>query len=514
MGNASSTKLCPFFDLIFGAALVPPGSIMPPLVIGNQAAYKASSSDSRTNDKERQKTDAGLIFRVVFFTTLVVSVTILSGFFMDWLDEDEVEGFSAISVLKFGTIPIVAAVIGYATNVVALWMMFWPIEFVGCFPQLKLGPPLDFFLCGYQGVIPMKGQQMAEISYDMMTTKLIKVTEIFERLDPEMMHNELKDIMPQTISEVLDSAASESIPEVWAKMPDWLKRNLEDRTTAATGALLTNFIGDMKGNIDEVFDLKHCVVEFMVANKRLTNSLFFECGKEELDFIKVTGFYLGYIFGLVQMLIWVFARHWWILPICGVLVGYLTNEFALKAIFIPVNPRKICGGLYTVQGLFLKRQNEVSPIYAHKVATEILSTEQLIDEMCCGPRSEKLHELVDKHVMHCLQEQIGNYKQLLVWSIGPDDLDKFQAAACSQFWKRFRSILSHTSKYMDEAMQLEQTLTERMQAMPSSDFERLLHSVFEQDEFKLAVAGAFLGALVGLLQAIAQEPQQLGIHLG
>merc|ERR1712100_541724 len=113
--------------------------------------------------------------------------------------------------------------------------------------------------------------------------------------------------------------------------------------------------------------------------------------------------------------------------------------------------------------------------------------------------------------MHCLQEQIGNYKQLLVWSIGPQELEAFQLAACAEFWSRFRLTLSHSSVYMGEAMQLQYTLTERMQAMQPKDFERLLHSVFEQDEFKLVLVGALLGALVGFLQALVQEPGQLGI---
>jgi uncharacterized membrane protein YheB (UPF0754 family) len=514
MGVSSSRPCYHVLELVFGAPLSASQSILPPVVIGEkskQLPYQCSSNGKVSAGVAVKKADQWMYLRPAFFSVLIIAVTVMSGFFLDWLGEDDEEGFSWTSVLKFGTIPLVAAIIGYSTNVLALWMMFWPLEFIGCFPQLKLGRPLDFFLCGYQGVIPMKVREMAEISYDMMTTKLVTVAEIFDRLDPNLMHKELHDVMPGIITEVLDEAANKTIPEWWHKTPDLMKKTLEERTTAATESMFEIFVNDLKLNIDEVFDLKNLVVELMVENKRITNDLFFKCGREELEFIKITGFYLGYICGILQMMIWLFVRQWWILPICGVLVGYLTNEFALKVIFIPAEPKPIFGGLYTVQGLFLKRQQEVAPIYAEKVEKEILSVDNMIEELCTGRKSGNLREMCDKHVQDLLQQQIGSFKQLLLWSVGPEDMERFQLAICSEFWGHFRGILTHAKSYMQEAIGLEATLVERMQAMPPKDFERLLHSVFEQDEFKLVLVGAFLGAIVGFLQALVQEPQQLGL---
>ena len=40
-----------------------------------------------------------------------------------------------------------------------------------------------------------------------------------------------------------------------------------------------------------------------------------------------------------------------------------------------------------------------------------------------------------------------------------------------------------------------------MEGLPSKDFERLLHPVFEEDEWKLILVGGMLGVTIGLLQA-------------
>ena len=69
----------------------------------------------------------------------------------------------------------------------------------------------------------------------------------------------------------------------------------------------------------------------------------------------------------------------WVLPVAGFIVGWFTNFIALKVIFQPLEPRKICG--YTLHGIFLKRQQEVAEIYARVVCTEILHVKAIFDDI-------------------------------------------------------------------------------------------------------------------------------------
>ena len=102
---------------------------------------------------------------------------------------------------------------------------------------------------------------------------------------------------------------------------------------------------DVKEHIDDIFDLKTMVVEHCVANKQLLNNIFMECGDKEFAFIEVSGFYFGFLFGLVQMVIYYFYDADWVLPAFGFIVGIATNFIALKIIFEPVDPVKLCCGL-------------------------------------------------------------------------------------------------------------------------------------------------------------------------
>jgi len=415
------------------------------------------------------------------------------------------------SALRYGSIPIVAAIIGYGTNVVALKMMFFPIEFMGCFPNLKIGCGLDLPLCGWQGVIPMKAVEMATLSVELMTQKLIKVEEIFSRLDPNKVAEEVSEVLPSIVSGVINDAGRKHCPVLWEHLPARIRRQLEEQVAKEAKPMMASFIDDLQKNISEVFDLKACVVDVLVRDRSILNETFLLCGKEEFEFIKVSGFYLGFLFGLLQMGVWMFVEMWFILPLCGVVVGWATNVVALKVIFWPIEPHRLPCGLPAFQGLFLQRQKEVSALYARQCAERILSADVLMNSLVTGPKAEEMYQLVDKHVAACMEDQAAYWKPFFLMSIGSETWVDFRQGMCEEFRKRLPTLLAKIQGYAQEAMQLEGTLRSRLEQLPAAQFERLLHAVFEQDEIKLILVGAILGFLVGFVQAMVQTPDQLGL---
>jgi uncharacterized membrane protein YheB (UPF0754 family) len=78
-------------------------------------------------------------------------------------------------------LPFAMALIGYVTKLVAIKMMFAPLEFRGIKePYL-----------GWQGQIPRHAAKMAGIAVDTITVDLLKAEELFDRLDP----NELVEVI-------------------------------------------------------------------------------------------------------------------------------------------------------------------------------------------------------------------------------------------------------------------------------------------------------------------------------
>jgi len=89
------------------------------------------------------------------------------------------------------SIPVVAAIIGYVTKLVAIRMMFQPLEFVGIKPYL-----------GWQGIVPRRAARMASIAVDTMTRDLISASEVVSRLDPDLVAQELAEPMHKATEDI------------------------------------------------------------------------------------------------------------------------------------------------------------------------------------------------------------------------------------------------------------------------------------------------------------------------
>ena len=108
---------------------------------------------------------------------------------MEW----NLETFSLLSI------PLISALVGWLTNYLAVKMMFYPIEFVGIKP---------FF--GWQGLIPAKRRQMAEIEVELVLGKLLSVEELAQRLDPDELTKAIERRLKQVIRKVVNDVMAQS----------------------------------------------------------------------------------------------------------------------------------------------------------------------------------------------------------------------------------------------------------------------------------------------------------------
>ena len=80
-------------------------------------------------------------------------------------------------------IPVIAALVGWFTNYLAVQMIFYPVQYRGLPIWIKPEVPLGFI--GWQGIVPCKTKTMSIAIVDMVTTQLLTVKEAFGRLDPK-----------------------------------------------------------------------------------------------------------------------------------------------------------------------------------------------------------------------------------------------------------------------------------------------------------------------------------------
>lgn len=388
--------------------------------------------------------------------------------------------------LPIAIIPIISGFVGWITNIIAIKMTFYPIEYVGIRPF------------GWQGIIPSKAKKMASISVDLMADKLIDIKEVFSRLDPLKIADIMKGGMSKLSSKIVEEIMQAQAPGVWKLMPKTYKNKIHQRINEKIPEITADIMRDIKEDIKDLLNLKALAITVLMNDKSLINRIFIDVAKEEFKFIEKSGFYFGFLFGIIQMIVFIYYRPWWILPLFGLLVGYFTNYLAIKLIFRPIKPIKILG--INIQGIFHKRQKEVSSEYAKIVTGSVLTTANLFDFIMRGPDTSGITRIIDKHFKKLIYSIADSYKRLLKAIGGYEKLEIIKNIGVYRFKNELPLEISSIYPYAEKAIDLENTMKTKMTNLESKEFEGFLRPVFKEDEMKLILVGAFLGGIAGLAQ--------------
>ena len=254
----------------------------------------------------------------------------------------------------------------------------------------------------------------------------------------------------------------------------------------------------MNEDLNAIFDLEYMVINTLTNNKELLCNIFIQCGYKELQFIRNMGGIMGFIFGLIQMSFWFYYDNPILLPIVGLIIGAFTNWLALFIIFNPIEPIFI--GKYAIQGLFLKRQHEVANVYAKTISQNLMTSENIIKHMITGPCTDQLFYIMNKHMQQAFDNYIGQVGNFFIKYTMNKQYKVIKNQIISNLIQETPYILSFTQQYSDNVLDMENLLRDKLSSLPSNEFERLLHPVFEEDEYKLIIVGGVLGFIIGLLQ--------------
>jgi uncharacterized membrane protein YheB (UPF0754 family) len=255
---------------------------------------------------------------------------------------------------------------------------------------------------------------------------------------------------------------------------------------------------DFQNNITEILNIKELVVGHLVDNPELINEIFLKSGEKEFPFIERSGFYFGFLFGIPTMLVWYFYQIWWILPVCGLIVGYATNWIAIKIIFEPKRPIKFLG--LTIQGMFLKRQKEVSRVYADLIEAKLMNAENISKAILYGSGSDRLLEVMELHVNDAIERYVAIAQPYFALGVGSESYFKMKSMAVKRIFEDSEKYLTYAHGYMDKALHIGDDLCAKMEQLTPEEFEGVLRPAYQQDEWKLIVVGAILGMGAGFLQ--------------
>lgn len=195
-------------------------------------------------------------------------------------------------IYKLLLIPIISAFIGWFTNWIAIKMLFHPRV-----PTKVLG-------ITFHGIFPKRQRQFAEKLGKLVSNELLSFKDIEQKItDP----NNIKKIMPHVeghIDHFLRNKLSEQMPVISMFIGDKTITQLKTVFIAELEILFPTIMTNYMGNLQNELDLEKIITEKVsgFSSDKLEEILNTIMSKE-FRFVEIIGAVLGFVIGLVQVLI-------------------------------------------------------------------------------------------------------------------------------------------------------------------------------------------------------------------
>src|SRR3954453_7267764 len=410
------------------------------------------------------------------------------------------------------TVPFFTGAIGYVTNWTGIWMLFEPVTFKGVqvpgLSKLVHGimprkvqqiPGLMSGGLGWQGIIPSRAAKMGSIAVDKGISKVGGAKDFYEQLDPERVAEHMLESARGDIRGMVEEIMLRDHAEIWNELPPQLRERVHKRVQEQLPDIVRSITDELGENIDQLLDIKLMVIRNIERNPELSNRIFRAIGRRELKLIINLGFVFGFVFGIPTAVLTevVFPNAWYLLPVCGVFIGWTTNWLAIWMIFEPIEPKRILGIKF--QGLFIRRQHEVADVYALIIANEVVTLNQIGEALTEGPQSDRTRQMIEGAMRPAVDRAVGSARPVVRLAVGTREYDSLREAVAAEAVDYTTKPLQDEGFNREQSKRIRVLIRDRMREMSHKDFSEMLRTVIREDEWLLYLHGAVLGFGGGLL---------------
>jgi uncharacterized membrane protein YheB (UPF0754 family) len=383
-------------------------------------------------------------------------------------------------------IPLIAGFIGWFTNWLAVKATLYPVDFVGIPPAF-----------GWQGVIPKNTDEMSQSFSKLIHDKLVDMEKLFADIDHED-NEELDKVVEDVSVEIIREFSTNIAPDSWARAREKLREYINMLVRRNVRRVMVEIFDRMAAEAGDFIDIDKIAHEALVEDRALLGRVLMDVAGPEFKFIERSGLWFGFLFGLIQMGVWIVYPEGWVLPVAGFLVGYVTNWLAMNLIYEPREPVQI--GPFKIQGVFIKRQREVATQFADVIADRVLTPENMVQHISEGPNRQRLLDILEGQVEESMQEYERD--AMVAMLVSKDKLEEAKADLLDRVRNADMSESRQIKTFADQSRRIHAQMEENLGSLDADQFGGILRPVFQKDEWKLILAGGVIGTGIGALQVV------------
>ena len=405
----------------------------------------------------------------------------------------------------------VTAFVTWAHVWMALKMVFFPIHFWG----FHIGS----IPVGWQGIVPRKAGRISGIITDNTLSKLGSLQEFLDAMDTKDMAHIIGQQVGHELEYLIDEVMMDRNAVLWENMPYAIKRRIYAQANKQLPGVLEDLVVDLTLNVELLVDMREMVVSQMENDRHLMVRMFLKVGQKEINFIWHISALIGIVFGVFQMIVWFVIPWHWTVPFWASVWGFLTNWIAIWMVFNPLEPHYVRYpqffertknrkfpwikpvipriGAYNIQGAFMKRQDEVSDVFAKVVTEELITLKTIMSEMMYGGKKEKTRRIVKRHINEIMETPL--VRTTLQLSLGPKEYARLKTDLIDRSIEITMVPISDPEFNASRAQKIFHMFRDRIRELTPKEFQNLLRPAFQEDEWILIILGGVTGFVAGLI---------------
>jgi uncharacterized membrane protein YheB (UPF0754 family) len=186
-----------------------------------------------------------------------------------------------------------------------------------------------------------------------------------------------------------------------------------------------------------------------------------------------------------------------LMGLIGALIGWATNWIAIRALFRPYEPYKLPLLPLTLQGLMPKRRPEIAHTIGITVEKELVTVEEIVDQMIEDLDKEELVSIIKSRVIDIAEQKmpamIPSMFRGMIFKYIEEAIDENAEAAITE-------ISEQVVHRAAEKVSIGFLVEEKINAFDFRKLEEIVVTVANRELRHIEWLGGVIGFLIGLLQ--------------
>jgi uncharacterized membrane protein YheB (UPF0754 family) len=157
--------------------------------------------------------------------------------------------------------------------------------------------------------------------------------------------------------------------------------------------------------------------------------------------------------------------------------------------------------LFRVQGIFTKRKTLLARRMARLVAEDLLSMDQLKEEIDRQATQGQIRNAIEEEVERYLRDKVEALNPIVKTLLNDHRIAQIRDKICLEI-ESFIPRITHQFFTRLDMVNLENLVYERVVSFTSDKLEDMMMSVIQKELRFIEWAGAFLGFIIGVLQVL------------